>query len=253
MSNKLSALLKQALKQDPVQNALLKYYAKRAKKMSRDIVIGETHPSQFNGCGRALQFHWLSKFYGGRELPGMTLQEVFDNGTSFHRRFQRALLKAGVISRAEIPIRDEEHGIVGTMDGELLLPEPGVLELKSINDYGFKSLMGPKSEHRMQGITYCAATGYRFVLFCYENKNDQRKTWYPTRVEQKDVDSAQRTIEDANKKFHRKTFSVRIVGAAETAPSCKYCSYKEVCFDKSRMKQIVFPDTKLVGKRVMEV
>lgn len=83
------------------------------------------------------------------------LQRIFDNGTGVHIRLQSYLKRAGVLLDDEAPLFNLEHKIMGTTDG--LLKDGNtlaVLEIKSINNYGFSTLKDAKPEHKLQAGIY---------------------------------------------------------------------------------------------------
>ena len=72
---------------------------------------------------------------------------------------------------SEIGLKDEALNIVGHCDGVLLIDgEYCLFELKTINDYGYQTLLGPKSSHRYQVTIYMKLLGIKKAVIVYINK-----------------------------------------------------------------------------------
>lgn len=135
------------------------------KNADRDRV-GTWSASSSGSCLRQQQLTFLG-MPKGRPTPEQL--NIFANGDYLHLRYQVAGLVAGWLSDAEVPLTLKT--VRGTADGILRWGE--VLELKSINDYGFKNVLefGPKTAHKRQATAYMIATGLPSTRFIYENKN----------------------------------------------------------------------------------
>lgn len=129
------------------------------------------HPSQLHKSANAL---FKQYFEGDSFFCPPRLKRVFANGHGVHDRLQTWLANAGILLEAEVPVRDEDYEIVGHCDGRIVLAGvSAVLEIKSINDAGFKALTYPKSEHVGQVNVYMHCLGLEHGVLLYENKNDQ--------------------------------------------------------------------------------
>jgi len=87
---------------------------------------------------------------------------------------QNLLDRMGVLKAREIPLEDTVLRIEGHADGIVALGSKDyVLEIKSINEYGFIALRDAKPEHKEQVNLYmhCLKIPRAFIL--YENKNRQ--------------------------------------------------------------------------------
>lgn len=132
------------------------------------------HPSSF-GPDACLQRVWYDLV---GELPEIGNFEpktlmIFQTGHAVHDLVQ-GLLKDmfGRRFQAEVPARIPELYITGSCDGVLELDSARAgLEIKSINDKGFRALSGPKLPHLWQATTYSKALDLPFMVYLYFNKN----------------------------------------------------------------------------------
>jgi hypothetical protein len=84
----------------------------------------------------------------------------------------------------EPAVRNDEWGVVGSVDGDLRITTDGVersfvLEIKSINEAGFDGKYGgplPKPEHVLQASIYAWILGRSHIYFIYVSKN-QNNRW----------------------------------------------------------------------------
>jgi|TARA_R110000824_G_scaffold9814_3_gene43430 hypothetical protein len=131
-----------------------------------------------NPCDR---YHWYA--FRGR-IPKKPLTGKFarllQHGNTFEDRMEKYLLAmgGGTILAREFPVAFEEGAfrITGRIDFIIRHLNLGkvVLELKTINDKGYKALGGkPKDEHMLQVQMYLECLNLDWGLVAYENKNDQ--------------------------------------------------------------------------------
>ena len=133
------------------------------KVAGKDINHGWNSPSGVSNCSR-LTYYMRKGVEADYKANEPRLQRIFDNGTCVHLRLQNYLLKSGVLLDDEAPLFNREYEIMGTTDGLLLDGDTlAVLEIKSINAYGFNALKDAKEEHKLQAGVY---------LFCL---NELRK------------------------------------------------------------------------------
>ena len=133
------------------------------KVAGKDRNHGWNSPSGVSNCSR-LTYYMRKGVEADYKANEPRLQRIFDNGTCVHLRLQNYLLKSGVLLDDEAPLFNREYEIMGTTDGLLLDGDTlAVLEIKSINAYGFNALKDAKEEHKLQAGVY---------LFCL---NELRK------------------------------------------------------------------------------
>jgi CRISPR/Cas system-associated exonuclease Cas4 (RecB family) len=139
------------------------------------------------GCGRKLYYSYIGEPSEGAIEP--KLQRIFDTGTAIHTQLQSYLGEIAQRSEGEFEFTPEADispdnnkvadrmDISGHTDGIITVHVPDLtvrfgLEIKSINDNGYKATKGPHAEHIMQGTVYQACLDLPVFLFLYYSKND---------------------------------------------------------------------------------
>jgi len=151
---------------------------------------GVFHPSEIaqedNMCRRKMYFQ-LGRVPVDATYVNFTsdnrMMRLVDLGTLVHLYIQENLDRLGVLKDFEVPVSSPKYGIEGKMDGIIEFignddygkyydAEDMVLEIKTINDYGFKALRRPKPEHIRQASIYGYFLGLKRICFVYYNKNN---------------------------------------------------------------------------------
>ena len=104
------------------------------------------------------------------------VKRIFDVGSALEDRMTKYFTKMNILKAREQPISCDAPPISGRLDFLILHPSKGeaVLELKSINEKGFKELKhAPKHDHLVQLQIYLNLLGNDYGIVLYENKNDQ--------------------------------------------------------------------------------
>lgn len=152
-----------AMKKEGYVTAPLDRYLFEQANKPNDRAVNVNAPSQAGKCNRS-NYYLRNQFSGDGGIDPRT-QRIFDNGTYTHERLQSYLIDMGLLIMDEVPIINDTYNIQGHTDGFLDLDgEVAILEIKSINDNGFRSLTDAKDEHKMQGLIY---------LYCAE----ERRLW----------------------------------------------------------------------------
>ena len=126
--------------------------------------------SAAGSCARAQMFSYMGAPAAYRLDPRM--QNIFNDGTWRHLRWQMMLLTMGVLDDVEVPVYNPDLHLRGTMDGigKLDNGDEWGWELKSI--YSLSAVeAGPKPEHLLQVHSYFISrpTIKKFSLV-YEDK-----------------------------------------------------------------------------------
>ena len=133
------------------------------------------YPSMLgNPCDRYLYLAYNGKL--GDQVIGAKTARIFDAGGSLEIRMKKYFERVGIFLASEQPVRINNPPISGRYDFMLKHEEYGrvILELKSINDNGFKALIDtPKPEHLVQLQIYLNLASVENGVVLYENKNDQ--------------------------------------------------------------------------------
>ena len=139
---------------------------------------GVFYPSMMgNLCDRNLYFAY-NGLLPTQQISAQT-QRIFDVGGALEKRMEKYFTKAGIWLASEQTLRNEYPLIRGRYDFLLRHEEHEriILELKSINEKGFKLLKAePKPEHIIQLQIYLNINniGVDKGVVLYENKNDQK-------------------------------------------------------------------------------
>ena len=149
---------------------------------------GRYHPSAMGGCARAIYYDRI----GEKPIPRINprLRALFDLGHAVHDSVQGALQQIEGFE-AEIPSVDPELGIFGHCDG-IFHEEDWILEIKTIGDASFKTLVRPKSDHVMQMHCYMWCNDIPRGQLLYINRNTGARRTFKVQFSQ----SVWKTITD---------------------------------------------------------
>ena len=128
------------------------------------------HPSQLYQCQRRQVFD----YYGveGLRAYNPTLQNIFNDGTWRHMRWQIMLLNAGIISRVEVRVDVPEVRLTGSMDG-INDTEGWMFELKGTSQFSSVKKNGVMPAHVKQVMAYLMAAELDKAVVVYEDKLSQ--------------------------------------------------------------------------------
>ena len=184
--------------------------------------------SAAGACPRAQVFTYLGA--PKSHILDPRLQNIFNDGTWRHLRWQMMMLKMGLLSAVEVPVYDSETHMRGTMDG-IGEDEDGEwgFELKGI--YSTAAVTdGPLENHLLQIHSYFLARPSitRFSLV-YE---DKRTNLFKEFVIEPDRDLLQDVygiFDDLNKALQRKelpdVITVCEKGKGQTFNGCGYSTF----------------------------
>lgn len=138
--------------ESPVISAIDSYLMTITEDIDRKH--GWNSPSGVGGCPRANYFIRM-KYPRDIQYQNPRSTRIFNNGDDVHERLQRYLLKSGLLRIKEAPVYNKEYRILGHTDGLMVINNTIVmLEIKSINDTYFNSLIEPIEHHRKQVTVY---------------------------------------------------------------------------------------------------
>jgi hypothetical protein len=105
------------------------------------------------------------------------VRRIFDCGDYLGYRFSKYFKEMGMLVAEEQPTKFASPPISGRYDFLIQHEVYGqtIVELKSINDKGFKALItDPKTDHYLQLQIYLNILNIEHGIVLYENKNDQQ-------------------------------------------------------------------------------
>lgn len=214
-----------------------------APKSRKDTYI---HPSElFHGCPRKM-FYRVS---GYEETDNVIVEHTaetrrtFDVGTFYHRYIQKLLKRSSHLSFTdEVPILNEARKLKGNTDGVIYFIEISgvkvILEIKTINDYGYGVVVrqnSPHDYHVAQASIYAKELDAEWICFLYVNKNNsQMKDFYVNVSDPKYKplqDDAYEKIDRVLKAVETKKPPMRRCSSELDAEAFK-CPYFSECFHK---------------------
>lgn len=166
-------------------------------------------------------------------------RRILDTGHAIHLQLQAYLLACAERNKEEfdfeVDINPEiceiadRYDLSGHTDGSYRIKDEqddikvGV-EIKSINDNGYKDLTKPHREHQTQATIYQACLDLPVMIFLYYNKNDSSIAEY-VQVFDPDLWEAITTKLDHVREYAMKGREPE----REVSRSCTYCSYRHIC------------------------
>ena len=246
------------------------------------------HPSSVPAldsiCPRSIFF---DKFTPIEKYPKKLLIEdhsprtrrIFDNGHSVHRRWQAYLVESGIVHPDkgvgwEIPIRDEELGVLGHVDavcypdsrnrvslkysdnGSPLLTEKGFViersepkhltftgnpvlaDIKSVRDAKWRTLIEPVIIHKVQVTCYMAVLKINTAVLIYESKDTQEAKEFIVRFDPVLWASLYKVFSDLQRHRQKKTLPPKICDTPHCARAEK-CDWADPCFSIRSYKELV--------------
>lgn len=191
------------------------------------------------GCGRELYYSFTGA--PSEEAWDPRTRRILDTGSAVHAQLQSYLSEIARRSGGEetfIPEADIDPNknevadmmdLSGHTDGIYLVDNSRIkvrfgLEIKTINDAGYKGTGGPHAEHKIQGTIYQKCLDLPVMLFLYYNKNDSNIVEYPHVYDPRMWDA----IED-KLNFVRDHVMEETEPPQEVGWQCNRCKYKLIC------------------------
>ena len=192
------------------------------------------HPSSVEGdCPRMLWYDINKTPASDKSIRSFTPEIImtFDQGTWFHHYVQNKLKKAGVLTKAEIPIVDIVKKISGAMDGDVWVPEEAGLEIKTMNSFQFKKAQmtnKPFPNHCKQAGVYGHVKGYKKIVFLYFNKDTSQMLEFHWDMDYKII---QPVLDKMDNILKSKKEPARMC-ADNKCERALQCSFRTHCFSK---------------------
>lgn len=265
-----------------VQRELLMEY--HNKSQSRDTE--HLHPSELSKkhfCPRA-SWYKIKNYEAAPESNTFSRLNVFEEGNNIHHKWQSWLHKAGIlcgiwmcedcknvwsakspekciscsserIRYREVPLRDDEHRIIGHADGEIE-DEQGraLIEIKSVGvgtvrwenpslyaayeskeitiDEMWNNIKRPFNSHLRQGNLYMHCRKVNTMVFIYEWKPTQQVKEFEVKFQPELIEDILANCVTVMSHLENDTVPERPEWASTKSSSgCKYCLYKETCWN----------------------
>lgn len=191
------------------------------------------------GCGREL-------YYAYKGEPGVSAWEprnrrILDTGSAVHLQLQSYLLAAAARSGGtdvfdmEVDVNPDTNEVAdqfdlsGHTDGVYEVDDGqdqirvGV-EIKTINDNGYKGLNAPHKEHLVQATIYQRCLDLPVMVFLYYNKNDSSIAEFQFSYEQQIWEAVERKIDHV-----RECAMKSREPEQEVSRGCGFCKFKGTC------------------------
>lgn len=193
------------------------------------------HPSTLRSdCTRRIVYELSGVRPTDRPHIEPKTQRTFDTGTFWHTYLQSKLLESGRLVRMEVPVVSEELMINGRADGLLEFTVAAtevlvLLEIKTINSYGFGRLSGPMEHHLFQASIYATILGVKKILFLYVNKDTSELKEYLVPVDLEMFNEAVEIITEIKEYLAAEELPDRVCDA-RTCKRAQGCDYRTHCF-----------------------
>jgi CRISPR/Cas system-associated exonuclease Cas4 (RecB family) len=220
------------------------------------------HPSEIckkDWCPRS-SWYKIQGYPSPPESFSLQRLNIFAEGHLIHKKWQDWLTEAGVLEAAEVPLKDDEHHIIGHADG-IISDKNGraVLEIKSLGvgtirmeDYGlfapygkkeitidelWASIKQPFSSHVRQTQIYMHCLGIHNAVILYEWKATQDVKEFSIQFQPDIVDSILASCHTVVRALEEQTPPERPSWLSQEHRVCKSCPYKKECWNESSLKQ----------------
>ena len=191
------------------------------------------------GCSRQMYYDYTGAPAEGAWEPRM--RKLLDTGSAVHAQLQAYLEIISADSDGaeeftpEADINPDENPIAQTMDMSghtdgiyrVISGEDTVrfgLEIKTINDAGYKKTSGPHPEHLIQGTVYQKCLDLPLMVFLYYNKNDSSVAEFVHVFDERRWEAIVKKLNMVREHAYRE-----VPPEQESGWHCSNCKYKVVC------------------------
>lgn len=208
-------------------------YLEKVKPLTGKRMMRKFHPSTIGYCERKSVFEMMM-------LPhapvSAKIQRVFENGHSFHERFEKMFDEMGILIEAEKIIESDE--ISGRTDAWIKInSEDFLVELKSASNFSFEWMQKknePKIQHVEQLMLYLHLTDINNGIILVENKDTQDLLEFVVRydpvIAMELMQRVYRRIEYAQKRIAPPIPE----GYTPACSECSYCPFSFYCHSESK-------------------
>jgi hypothetical protein len=215
--------------QTPEEAELLLRLLMTPKEGSRS---GAFHPSGLTRCKREQMFSFQGVPTPGHS-HGSQLQNIFNDGTWRHVRWQLMLMKIDILHEVEVKVEMPQYRLTGSMDGQGTGDdgEEFFFELKGTSRaLSAFEMEGPSSEHRIQVNAYLLASGLPEAVMVYENKSNQDWIELSVTPDSESVAFITETLEELNDHVDTGSLPAILPGCrSQHGEQWTKCPYRESC------------------------
>lgn len=194
------------------------------------------------GCGRQLYYSFTNSESEKSWDP--RIRRIFDTGSAIHAQLQIYLHKVAemnaetdtFVDEVDVNPATQTYGISAHMDGLYTIKTPSTsirfgIEIKTINDAGYKGTKSPHPEHIMQGTVYQACLDLPVMLFLYYNKNDSSMAEFVQIFDRDRWEAITEKLKSVTSHIKKGTLPEQ-----EVSFSCSSCQYKGICKPPKHMR-----------------
>lgn len=191
----------------------------------------KVHPSSIaTDCSRKVYYDLTKAPVTNIKVVPKQLQRIFDVGHFYHSYIQARLYETKLLQAMEVPVISEEYFISGKADGVLKWHgQEVIVEIKTINSFGFGALKAPTESHYIQASIYAELLGVDYILFLYINKDTSGIKEYYVKKSEAFIEEAFDKIADIKYHMRKETPPERECDSINCAQA-KTCPYKNHCF-----------------------
>lgn len=179
------------------------------------------HPSAISGCKRALYYDRVGE-EPKQNIPA-PLRMLFGIGHALHDYVQGMLGDGGGF-KAEVVARVDELDIYGSCDG-MWRAEGWLLEIKTIGDSSFRTLVKPKKPHVYQAHCYMKGLGIHRTQVLYVNRDSGQMRLFRIHFDEE----VWSEIEDIISLIEGHIKEGTAPPKEESYFSCRSCKFAHVC------------------------
>lgn len=161
-----------------------------------------------------------------------TLQNIFNDGTFRHVRWQLMLMKAGLVTDVEVPLKLPEWRLGISMDA-VNDDEEWVFELKGTS-LSITTLTRPENiseAHLLQIHTYLFATGWDMAIYLAEAKAGQYWKEVVVHRDEKYIRKVKRELNQLNECVEDEILPPILPEAHKRKGECRECPYRAGCIE----------------------
>lgn len=192
------------------------------------------HPSGLMyDCPRRMTYEISGVSPTDKRLHSAETLRIFHTGTFWHTYIQARLYRKGRLVKMEVPVISKRLLIDGRADGIVRFDhDDALLEIKTMNSFGFYKLTAPLEQHLFQASIYAKILGLKKILFVYINKDNSKLKEFLVSRDDEMFDNAVAIINLVKAHVREGTLPDRLCPNT-TCSRAKTCNYRSHCFSRT--------------------